>query len=111
MPPVEWKGGGNVTMWNCRLTVLDSKRKVALFAKNPGWKKTMNARHLDWLQLSPGRYVCLFDTELQPVERLRKLSRRWAQLTLLLDYEDEKNRIKGLAKAKAGQVEHCEIAY
>jgi hypothetical protein len=28
---------------------------------------------------------------------------------LLLDYE--MNRIKGLAKARAGELEHCEIGY
>ena len=40
-----------------------------------------------------------------------KLSRRSALLTLLLDYEYEMHRIKGLAKAKAGEVEHYEISY
>jgi hypothetical protein len=100
-----------MTLWKCRLTLVDSKRTVALFAGSSGWKKTLGACHIEWLELSPGRHVCQFETELQPVGQLRKVSRRWAHLTLLLDYEDEGNRIKDLAKAKAGQIEHCEISY
>ena len=82
-----------MTLWNCRLTLVDSKQTVAGFAGSSGWIKTLGARHIEWLQLSPGRHVCQFETELPPVERLRKVSRRWARLTLLLDYEDETNRI------------------
>jgi len=32
-------------------------------------------------------------------------------LTLLLDYEIEASRIKGLAKAKAGELQHYEVRY
>lgn len=100
-----------MTLWKCRLTLVDFKGTAAMFTGNQGWIKTLGARHIEWLELAAERHVCQFETELPPVEQLRKVSCRWARLTLLLDYEDEGNRIKGLAKAKAGQVEHCEIAY
>jgi hypothetical protein len=100
-----------MTLWKCRLTMVGSKGAVASFAGSSGWKMTLGARHIDWLQLSPGRHVCQFETEQPPVAQLQKISRRWARLTFLLDYEDEENRIKGLAKAKAGRIEHCEIGY
>jgi len=100
-----------MTLWKCRLTVIDSKRTVSLFSGSSRWIKILGARHIEWLELSGQRHVCQFETELLPVERLQKFSRHWAKLTLLLDYENEENRIKGLAKAKAGQIEHCEIGY
>jgi hypothetical protein len=100
-----------MTMRKCRLTVLGSKGTVAGFAEKPGWIKTLGACHIEWLELAAKRHVCQFETTLAPVEGLRKVSRRWARQTFLLDYEDEGNRIKGLVKAKAGHVEHCEFAY
>jgi hypothetical protein len=100
-----------MTLWKCRLAVIDSKRTVSLFAGNSKWIKTIGGRHIEWLELSAQRHVCQFETELPPVERLQKVSRHWTGLTLLLDYDNEVSRIKGLAKAKAGQIEHCEIAY
>jgi len=100
-----------MTMWKCRLTLVDLKGTASTFAGSRGWIKTLGARHFEWLELAAKRHVCQFETALPPVEGLRKVSRRWPQLTLLLDYEDETRRIKDLAKAKAGQVEHCEFAY
>ena len=100
-----------MTLWKCRLTLVDFKGTTAMFAGNQGWIKTLGACHIDWLELSAERHVCQFETELPPVRGLPKVSRRWARITWLLDYADEGNRIKGLAKAKAGQVEHCDISY
>jgi hypothetical protein len=97
--------------WKCRLTLVDFKGSAAMFTGNRGWIKTLGARHIEWLELAAERHACQFETELPPVERLRRVSRRWPQLTLLLDYEDETHRIKGVAKAKAGHVEHCEFVY
>jgi len=45
------------------------------------------------------------------LKRLRLLSRSYPGLVLLLDFELFPERIKGLAKAKAGELEHCEIGY
>jgi hypothetical protein len=100
-----------MTLWKCRLTVVNSQRTSGLFAASSGWKRTLSAAHVEWLELAVHRDVCQFETDQLPVESLRRLSRRWPTLTFLLDYENELNRIKGLAKAKAGEVEHCEIGY
>jgi hypothetical protein len=100
-----------MALWKCRLTLVDSKGTASILAGDQGWIKTLGGRHIEWLELTAKRHVCQFETEWPPVERLRKVSRRWSRPTLLLDYEHEKNRIKGLAKAKAGRVEHCEFSY
>jgi hypothetical protein len=100
-----------MTLWKCRLTLVDFKGTASVFARNPRWLKTLGACHIEWLELSAERHVCQFETERPPVAQLRKVSHYGARLTLLLDYEDERHRIKGVAKAKAGQVEHCEIGY
>lgn len=99
-----------MTHWNCRMTLVGSKRSVPSIGNTTAWEKIMAARYIDWLQLSP-EWVCQFETSTAPVAQLKKLSRRWKRITLLLDYEHETHRIKGLAKAKAGKVEHCEIGY
>jgi hypothetical protein len=91
-----------------RLIVIGSKREVRRF-QNSGWEKTLRARYLEPLEFSPCRFVCQFETMIHDLKRLQVLSRRWPRLVLLLDYEA--GRIKGLAKAKAGELEHCEISY
>jgi hypothetical protein len=58
----------------------------------------MGARHIDWLQLSPGRHVCQFETKQPPLTQLQKISRRWATLTFLLDFENE-----GLGQSQSGR--------
>lgn len=98
-------------MWHCRLTLVGPARAVSAFVDSTGWSRTLGARHIEWLQLSPTRHVCEFSTQLPPVTQLEEVSRRWPTLTLLLDYEDEKARIKGLAKAKGGRVEHHWLRY
>jgi hypothetical protein len=75
---------------NChnRLIVLGAKTTVRQFVAS-NWEQTLGARYGDWLQNSPGRYVCQFETEVRPLEQLTKLSRQWPTLTFLLDYEVE----------------------
>ena len=99
-----------MTSWKCRLTLVGSERAVTAFS-NSRWERTLGARHIDWLQLSPGRHVCQFDMALPPVTQLEEVSRRWTKLTLLLDYEEEHQRLKGLAKARGGQAEHHWFRY
>jgi hypothetical protein len=97
----------------CRLTVLGTKRDVRRF-ESSAWEKILRARYYDPLQLSPCRFVCQFETDNQDshgLKRLQRLSRSHPALVLLLDFELFPGRIKGLAKAKAGELEHCEISY
>ncbi len=91
-----------------RLTVIGPKRDLRRFQVSD-WQRRLRARHADVLQFSPCRFVCQFETDPHDLKRLQTLSRRWPGLVLLLDYEV--GRIKGLAKAMAGELEHCEISY
>lgn len=91
-----------------RLSVTGSRRDVRRF-QNSSWEKTLRARHAEPLEFSPRRFACQFQTASHDLKRLQSLSRRRPGLVLLLDYE--MGRTKGLAKAKAGQLEHCEISY
>jgi hypothetical protein len=93
-----------------RLVVLGSQAQVQRFQAS-NWNQALRAWHGELLENSPRRFACQFDTEGSPLEPLRRLSRRWPQLVLLLDYEMEPKRIKGLAKARAGQLEHWETNY
>lgn len=100
-----------MTVWKCRLTLLGSKQAMARCVEGLTWTRIMGARHVEWMELSPTRHVCEFSTNLPPVTQLEKVSHCWLRLTLLLDYEDETHRIKGLAKAKAGAAEHHWFRY
>ena len=91
-----------------RLTVIGTKREIHRFHKST-WESTLRVRHLNPLLLCPCRFVCQFETDDPGLKRLQALSRRWPGLVFLLDYEV--NRIKGMAKAKACELEHCEIGY
>ena len=91
-----------------RLTVLGTQRELRRFHRRP-WERTLRVRHLDPLELGRSRFGCQFETDGPGLKRLQRLSRRWPGLILLLDYELP--RLKGLAKAKAGQVDHHEIHY
>jgi hypothetical protein len=75
------------------------------------WEKVLRARYYDPLELSPCRFVCQFEIGTPDLLRLRRLSKSQPGLVLLLDFESFPGRIKGLAKAKAGELEHCEISY
>ena len=94
----------------CRLTVIGSRRDVQRFQAG-AWEKTLRSRYSEPLELSPRRFVCQFETPTHDLKRLQRLSRSHPRLVLLLDFEAFPGRIKGLAKAAAGELEHCEISY
>ena len=93
-----------------RLTAIGAKTGLQSFLKSR-WETALGAKHCELLENSPGRFSCQFETENLPVESLKRLSWQSPRVTLLLDYEMEKTRIKGLAKAEAGKLEHYEIQY
>ena len=94
----------------CRLTVIGSQLDVQSF-RNSVWEKSLRSRYSEPLELSPRRFVCQFETPTHDLKRLQRLSRSHPRLVLLLDFEAFPGRIKGLAKAAAGELEHCEISY
>ncbi len=93
-----------------RLTVLGPTPELGRFLKSK-WDRRLHARHVEWMENSPSRFVCLFETGEPPLEHLRKQSEWWRSLMFLLDYEVESERKKGLAKANAGRLEHWETTY
>ena len=93
-----------------RLTVIGPKREVQRF-QNIAWEKILRVRYPEPLEFSPRRFVCQFETQPHDLRWLQTLSRRWPGLVLLLDFEIAQRRTKGLAKAQAGKLEHCEISY
>jgi hypothetical protein len=99
-------------MPNCdnRLTVIGPVTQVRKFVKSE-WDITLGARHGEFLENSPGRYVCQFKTQGLPLAKLQRLSGQWLRLVLLLDYELQAKRIKGLAMARGNQLENHQIKY
>jgi hypothetical protein len=97
-------------MWSNRLTVIGSQTQVQRFQKS-NWDRHLHARYCELAENSPTRFACQFKTERFPLASLRSLSRRFSKLVFLLDCESEENRIKGLAKAEAGELEHWEVNY
>jgi hypothetical protein len=91
-----------------RLTVIGLRSEVGRFQASQ-WEKTLRAEYVDLVECPPGRYVCQFMTASHQLKRLQQLSRRWPGLVFLLDYEVR--RMKGLAKARSGGLEHCEISF
>jgi hypothetical protein len=95
----------------CRnwLTIIGPARTVARFAGKDDWAKALQARHIEWLELSPGHHRCEFTTTGRPLEKLEKLSRPWPRLVFVLGYEC--GRSMGLVKARKGKLEGCEVSY
>ena len=99
-----------MTWCNNRLTVIGAQRQVQSFQKST-WATALGVKHGELLENSMGRFACQFETDDPPLESLKGLSRRWPTLTLLLDYEVQAKRLKGLAKAKAGTLMDHRVTY
>jgi hypothetical protein len=93
-----------------RLMVVGPKAAVKQF-RNSDWIKTLQVQHVEELDWSQGLYICLLETHSAPVGELQALSRKWRNLTFLLDYHVESEHLKGLAKAKTGQLDYCQFHY
>src|SRR5262245_1535187 len=93
-----------------RLTVVGSTREVQSFG-NSNWRRIIDARFVELIERSPRRFIWEFKSATPPVNQLRKLSCQRPSLVLLLDYEVQKERIKGLVQARAGELEHCKMHY
>lgn len=91
-----------------RLTAIGAKTGLQSFLKSR-WETALGVKHCELLENSPGRFSCQFETENPPLESLKRLSRRWPRMILLLDYEVEKTRIRGLAKVQAGRIACCQF--
>jgi hypothetical protein len=92
-------------MYQNRLTVVGPVRQF----QNSDWLAVLAGRYAEPLEFGRSRFTCQFETTRNPLPALRRLSRLHPGLIFLLDYEA--NRIKGLAKAKAGRLTHYQVRY
>jgi hypothetical protein len=92
-----------------RLTVIGSQRVIRSFEKT-NWLRQLSGRHQEIYEQGARRAVWWFESD-QTLRRLPRLSSKWPGLVFLLDYEDEKKRVKGLVKVLFGKMDHCEISY
>jgi hypothetical protein len=95
-------------MYHNRLIVLGERRVLRKF-QDSDWLAAMAGRYAEPLEFAPTRFACQFDTTGNPLPALRRLSRSHPGLIFLLDYETK--RLKGLAKAKAGQLTNHHIRF
>jgi hypothetical protein len=93
-----------------RLTVLGPAADVEKF-QSIDWLRILEASRIQELEFSEGLYICLIEFSSVPIKELQTLSKRWRSLIFLLDYHLESERIKGLAKAQAGQINYCQFQY
>ena len=95
---------------SCRnwLTLIGPRRNVSRLADGP-WENVLAARHVEWLELSPGHYRCEFSTTHRPLRQLQELSGQWPKVTFLLHYERENSM--GLIKARRARLTSHEVRY
>lgn len=94
-----------------RLTILGQPPAVGAFAASP-WLKALHGRHPEVYYLGKNRHEWWFESESQPpLPELENLSRQWPDLVFLLEFDSEKNRVKGLAKVETGRVELARFVY
>jgi len=91
------------------LTVVGPTGDLKQFDRNVEWTAELGARHIELLENSAERHSWQFETDEPPLKFLKTLSRRRRSLTFLLEYDWEDNRIKGLAKAKAGRLRNYPV--
>ena len=95
-------------MHHNRITVAGDRRRLRRF-QNSDWLPVFAGCHAELMELLPPRFVCYFETETNPLPALQRLSRSHPGLVFLLEHENERTRIKGLTKAKAGRLTHFQI--
>ena len=91
-----------------RLLVL-GRQPMLLTFQNSEWLVAIKGRYAEPLEFGTNRFACQFETAINPLPALGRLSRSYPGLLFLLDYETD--GLKGLARAKAGRLIHYQIRY
>ena len=89
-----------------RLTIVGPAKDLKRFYRDEQWMAAAG-RHFELLEHSPTRHAWQFDTDTPPLPFLRTLSRQWTNLTFLLDYDCEAERLK----ARKGRLHHYRVSY
>ena len=98
-------------MWCAnRLLIVGPARTLKRFERSD-WEAQARAQYIDILEHSKHRLVVQFESGEPPLRYITAASRNWPRLTFLLDYEIEEKRLKGLAKARRGELETCLVSY
>ena len=90
-----------------RLTVVGRTKDIARF------KTKYEPDYLGFalLETSRTRIAWQFETSQPPISEIIQLSTLWPSLVILLDYDRESRRRKGLVRAKAGETQHHLVCY
>ena len=96
---------------NSRLTIVGPASDLKRFDRKSDWVREAGARYVELLEISPDRHSWQFETDEPPLKFLKSISARWSSLTVLLEYDWEDQRIKGLVKAKKGKLRHHRVKY
>jgi hypothetical protein len=97
-------------MWANRLLVVGPANELKRFEAS-NWERKARAKYIEVLECSKTRLEFQFETSKPPLPHFKAVSREWPKLTFLLDYEVEDWALKGLAKAKRGELEGCVVSY
>jgi hypothetical protein len=97
-------------MCHNRLLLIGPARELKRFDRS-AWKTKARARYIDILECSATRLAFQFETTKAPTQYIKAASLNWPKLIFLLDYEIEEWCIKGLAKARRGELESCIVNY
>ena len=98
-------------MWCAnRLLIVGPARELKRFERS-NWDGKARAKFIDVLECSKSRLAFQFETTKAPTRYIKAASLEWSKLTFLLDYEIEDWCIKGLAKARRGELESCIVNY
>ena len=93
-----------------RLLIVGPARTLKRFDQSD-WDVQARAKYIDILECSKHRLAVQFETAKAPTRYITAASRNWPRLTFLLDYEIEEKCLKGLAKARRGELETCLVYY
>jgi hypothetical protein len=85
-----------------RLTAYGSAEELEPFKEDSNWTRQTAARFLDYLELSPDRFVCQFETALDPARFMPGFAALWPRITFLIEYEQE-YVCKGTIRARDNQ--------
>jgi hypothetical protein len=93
-----------------RITVVGTEDSLSAFEQS-NWFRTLRAKHVEVFETSDRRLVWWYQTHHVSQHALVRLSLEWKDLTFLIDYENYVDQIKGLIRAIAGKIDHCQFGY
>jgi hypothetical protein len=94
-----------------RLTVVGPKKDVARFENEFVRNPDPGLSSFELLEITATRVAWQFETAKPPLAFIKQASLDHPGLTLLLEYDREDRRVKGLAKAKEGRLRHHRVKY